>query len=420
MKRFTAALSALLAAACSDNGQTPSAPPNAAPVAAAGVDQSVQEGATVTLSAAGSSDADGSITGFEWTQISGPSVVLENNTSSAARFAAPLSLTAETFSFRLTVRDNDGAESTDIIDVNVAPAPRETIVETTMLFDGQRRAFSVYTPANYQPGAPTVLLLHGGGRSMRLILAPSSSARRWLSVADREGFLVIAPNGFNNDLSDGLGDEQSWNDLRNDQTGRISLEDDVGFIMNMLNAVEAGREYDTTRIFSTGSSNGGMMTMRLLIERPDDFFGAAAFIGALPQETVQDPLSPTPIMLLNGDEDALILFNGGPVGSGGAPTRSVADTVDYFVRVTGASAASAVTTQLPDLDPADDCVIIQTTYDDPSSSAPVVVFYEARGGGHNIPDPDAAPFSPAAEAIFGNRCRDAHGVDLAFDFFSSL
>mgnify|MGYP000026376429 CR=1 FL=1 len=419
MNRVSALLIAGLAAACAEGSPAP-APANRAPAAAAGPDLTADEGATIAISGAASVDPDGALTAFEWVQTGGSPVVLRNATGATAVFDAPLVAADATLRFRLTVTDNDGATASDEIDVTVRRAAPGEIVEARMTYAGEERAYLVYTPASYAPGGPAVLLLHGGGRSMRLVLNAESTTQRWLTLADSEGFLLVAPNGFNEALGDGLGDAQSWNDLRDDDTGRTSNEDDVGFVMAALDAVRAARGHDPDRVFATGASNGGMMSMRLLIERGADFAGAAAFIAALPQETVQDPLAPKPIMLLNGDQDAAVLFGGGPVADGGAPTRSVPDTVDYFTRVTGADVTGAVTRLLPDAAPDDKCRIIETSYPSTTGGAPPVVFYLAQGGGHNIPDPMAAPLPPAAGTVLGNRCRDAHGVDLAYDFFTRL
>ncbi|AXQ30209.1 peptidase M66 [Solimonas sp. K1W22B-7] len=116
-----------LLAACGgggDDGGTP-APANQAPAAAAGSDQAVAEGATVTLSGGSSSDSDGSIVAYAWQQVSGPAVVLDSPTAVSTRFVAPDVATAQTVVLRLTVTDNEGATDTDMVSVtvNVAVAP---------------------------------------------------------------------------------------------------------------------------------------------------------------------------------------------------------------------------------------------------------------------------------------------------------
>ena len=380
----------------------------------------ILEGETVTLSATSSSDADGSLDAFSWQQVSGPAVRLTGSDEAIAQISLPLISSASDVVFELTVTDNDGASDTATVSLAAELAPRASVVEIETSFDGIPRAYSVYTPASYQPGAPAVLLLHGGGSSMRQVLIPLRTTAGWIDFADAAGFLLIVPNGFNETLGDGLGDQQSWNDLRTDASGRTSTEDDLGFLLTTLDEIEAARGFDPSQIFATGSSNGGIMTFTLMIEAADRVFGAAAFIAALPQEIVPDPLSATPVMILNGREDQLVLFDGGPVADDGAPTRSVPETIDYWLGVNDADVSAATRIELADTDPADACRIVETTYPSASDGRTVVLAYDVMGGGHNIPDPDAPDFGPANEALLGPRCRDADGVDLAFEFFQSL
>jgi hypothetical protein len=91
---------------------------NQTPTANAGADQTVNEGAAVTLAGSGT-DGDGSIASYLWTQTAGPSVTLTGATTATATFTAP-TVTADTvLSFQLTVTDNQGATGTASVDVTV-------------------------------------------------------------------------------------------------------------------------------------------------------------------------------------------------------------------------------------------------------------------------------------------------------------
>ncbi len=79
------------------------------PQADAGPDQSVNEFDTVTLDASGS---DGVGLSYQWTQTSGPSVVLSGNQDIQPFFVAPdVGPSGEILTFALTVTDDDGLES---------------------------------------------------------------------------------------------------------------------------------------------------------------------------------------------------------------------------------------------------------------------------------------------------------------------
>jgi microcystin-dependent protein len=92
---------------------------NQPPIANAGVDETVTEGSTVTLDGSGSSDSDISTLSYQWTQINGISVTLNNSNTSVASFTAPQVTQNETLTFRLTVTDSGGLSSTDDVVITV-------------------------------------------------------------------------------------------------------------------------------------------------------------------------------------------------------------------------------------------------------------------------------------------------------------
>ena len=75
---------------------------NINPVSDAGEDQVVDAGAFVTLNGSNSSDIDGSIIAYVWTQIAGPTVSLSSYDQPEVSFTAPSEGTLE---FQLEVYD---------------------------------------------------------------------------------------------------------------------------------------------------------------------------------------------------------------------------------------------------------------------------------------------------------------------------
>jgi hypothetical protein len=93
---------------------------NQPPAANAGTDQSVMEGATVTLNGSSSGDPDGFALNYEWVQTSGSSVALSNPLAAQPTFAAPdVGPDGETLTFQLTVTDSGGLQARDTCIVNV-------------------------------------------------------------------------------------------------------------------------------------------------------------------------------------------------------------------------------------------------------------------------------------------------------------
>ena len=93
-------------------------PPNEPPLANAGTDRIVVEGAVITLSGSGS-DSDGVIVSHTWKQTGGTRVSIAGAARAAAAFTAPEVSIDETLTFQLTVTDDDGATDSDDANVTV-------------------------------------------------------------------------------------------------------------------------------------------------------------------------------------------------------------------------------------------------------------------------------------------------------------
>jgi hypothetical protein len=96
---------------------------NIAPTANAGPDETVVPGQTVAMAGQQSSDPDGSVAGFAWTQTAGPAVTLSSSTMMAVSFTAPTVSAVTVLTFSLVVTDNRGAASApDTVNITVDPA----------------------------------------------------------------------------------------------------------------------------------------------------------------------------------------------------------------------------------------------------------------------------------------------------------
>jgi lysophospholipase L1-like esterase len=107
----------------SGNKEPPPPPPpqNNAPTANAGPDQTVGRDVTVTLDGSGSSDSDGTIASYAWSQTAGTGVGLSDATAQSPTFTSPADIAGGVLTFSLTVTDDDGATSTaDTVDITVS------------------------------------------------------------------------------------------------------------------------------------------------------------------------------------------------------------------------------------------------------------------------------------------------------------
>ncbi len=93
---------------------------NQPPLANAGPDQNVNEGVTVTLSGANSTDPEGGALTYSWGQVLGSPVTLSNPSAAQTTFVPPnVGPDGETLGFQLTVTDSGGLQSADTCLVNV-------------------------------------------------------------------------------------------------------------------------------------------------------------------------------------------------------------------------------------------------------------------------------------------------------------
>ncbi len=103
---------------------------NEPPIAKSGADQSVSEGRSVLLSAAGSVDPDDGIAGYQWRQAQGPEVILSDPSSPSPSFTAPdVGPQGAALVFELTVTDAGGLQDTDSCVVTVTWDNQEPLAD---------------------------------------------------------------------------------------------------------------------------------------------------------------------------------------------------------------------------------------------------------------------------------------------------
>src|SRR6266850_2487662 len=84
----------------------------------------------------------------------------------------------------LTIADSATARETQTV-------PRGT--GNVGAINGRERIFTVYTPLNLKPGAPLLIVLHGGGGNGPM--ARLGTGGEFDLLADRDGFVVAYPDG---------------------------------------------------------------------------------------------------------------------------------------------------------------------------------------------------------------------------------
>jgi len=136
---------------------------NEAPLADAGLDQSVSVNATVHLDASGSRDPDGSIASYEWSieRPDGTPTSPRCDTCAQSEFQVGM---AGRYVVTVTVTDDDGATSTDTLYVDVADVegPSVEIAGPTTVTAGTNVTFEASARAGDEPLLRIDWALNGG------------------------------------------------------------------------------------------------------------------------------------------------------------------------------------------------------------------------------------------------------------------
>lgn len=260
------------------------------------------------------------------------------------------------------------------------PVPPSSQGETrtgSLVHAGAARTYRLYVPATLEPsGASLVVALHGGGGN-------AANLERTVglnALAERDGFLVVYPNGSGR-LDDVL---LTWNAGNCCGHALDQGVDDVGFLRALVEKLQAEFPVDPRRIYATGMSNGGMMSYRLACEAADLFAAVAPVAGALNVEDCE-PSEPVSLLAIHGTADQHVLFEGGEPAVKADPHARLDRSVHYAVTFWAARDGC-------DLEPATSRSgsVLHSAYPDCTPGLAVELL-AIEGGGHAWPG--AAPFS---------------------------
>lgn len=167
-----------------------------------------------------------------------------------------------------------------------------------ILWDGLPRTYMVHVPASYSGSSAVPLLLDLHGFSSYAVQERQVSGQ--LQQSDKRGFIAVWPEGI----------ALSWNGYGCCAIAGLVQADDVGFLRAVIGTMQATANIDATRVFVTGISNGGSMTMRMACEAADLVRAAASV--SFPLDTNQcSPAKPIGVTEIAGTADATINYYGG-------------------------------------------------------------------------------------------------------------
>ena len=245
---------------------------------------------------------------------------------------------------------------------NISNAQTES---SSFEFGGINRKYSVFLPQNHQANMPVVICLHGLGQDMENFIGYT----RINEFADSAGFILVFPIGIGKGWNTGAVDSRA-----------LPNSDDVGFISDLIDTLNAHYNIDMARIYCIGISNGAQMTQRIAAELGYRFAAVAPVAGTLPDRAVNwNPIYPLPILYMHGTKDPAALYYGGSNWD----YWSVEKTLNFWIQNNNCS-LTAESILLPDIDTLDNSTVEKISYKDCSNNSDII-HYKIINGGHQWP-----------------------------------
>lgn len=174
---------------------------------------------------------------------------------------------------------------------------------------GVDRTYRVYDPGgSVATRRPLLLILHGGDEEGAAMVDRTD----FDSLAGADRFVAVYPDGV----------DSTWN--AGFCCGTRHTADDVGFLVALLDRLEADPTIDATRVYLTGISAGGVMAYRMACDRADRVTAIASVDGTVLPDTCH-PSRPVSILEIHGTKDQEVLYAGGRAAGSSVATPSSPD-----------------------------------------------------------------------------------------------
>jgi polyhydroxybutyrate depolymerase len=172
-------------------------------------------------------------------------------------------------------------------------------VTGSFVHDGLTRTYTLYIPANYNAtnAHPIVFNLHGYTSSG----TAQASLTKMNAIADTAGFIVAYPEGTLDNSS-----QPYWN------SGYGTGVDDIGFMDALIDTIVANYNVDLQRVYSTGLSNGAIMSNTLACALNHRIAAIAGVAGTMSvaQNASCSPSNRIPVLHIHGTSDVVVPYAG--------------------------------------------------------------------------------------------------------------
>lgn len=184
----------------------------------------------------------------------------------------------------------------------------------TIRHDGILRRYLVHMPSGIRSDSriPLIVMFHGGGASAQI----TQKHYGWDALADSEGFMVAYPDGtggFMNRVGN------TWNAGTCCGAAWENKVDDIGFVLALFDDLAIRHNFDATRIYVAGHSNGGMMAYHVARNATDRIAAMVSVAGcSFDPTTIRT--RPVPVLHIHSADDPRAPWGGGSVRDSGRGT----------------------------------------------------------------------------------------------------
>jgi polyhydroxybutyrate depolymerase len=257
----------------------------------------------------------------------------------------------------------------------------------TLASGGIDRTYNLHVPPSYdgKRQTPLELTLHGFGSNARQQAIYSQMPAK----GDREGFIVVSPNG--------AGTPQHWN------YPGLDGADDIAFMRDLLDRIEADLCIDQAWVFVTGMSNGAAFSSFVACAMPDRITAIAPVAAtAYPNSCTTDRA--IPVISFRGTDDACVPYGGGTSQCGQMlPVKPAEDAAAAWAAHDGCNSTPASQPY--------SAHVRTIAYSECRDDAAVVLFV-VDGGGHTWPGSIDVP-------RLGATTHEVNATDQIWEFFAA-
>jgi polyhydroxybutyrate depolymerase len=234
-------------------------------------------------------------------------------------------------------------------------AAQET--KETMTLDNVDRSYVVHLPKGYDDKQhyPVVILLHG----MNQDSDDMERLTRFNELADKDSIIAVYPSALHGRWNFGIQQSPQQQYRRGPyrrpgygypgrypgggggypppqrepgERNRPQQADDVDFLNRMLDRLANKFAVDRARVYVTGLSDGGFMTLKVGCELADRVAAIGIVGAAMPKTMVCIPSRPLPAVMMNGTDDPVVKYGGGTGKNGRFATISAEDTAKQWAK----------------------------------------------------------------------------------------